>query len=98
MRRLRTLDAYVARQFLRIFGVCVLGVPLLFIVIEFTDDIDSLLRDSIAGGDVFMHYLFKFPYNMLLAFPIACLIAAVFTVSSMTRHFEITAVKAGRSW
>ncbi|MGI9038613.1 MAG: LptF/LptG family permease [Gemmatimonadota bacterium] len=95
MKRLRTLDAYVLRQFLRIFGVCVLGVPLLFIVIEFTDDIDSLLRDSVARGDVFLHYLFKFPYNMLLAFPIACLIAAVFTVSSMTRHFEITAAKAG---
>ena len=92
---MRILDRYVLRQFLRIFAVCVVGVPFLFIVIEFTDDIDRLLRETVNRGDVFMHYAYKFPYNALLAFPVACLIAGVFTISSMTRHFEITAAKAG---
>jgi len=92
---MRTLDRYVLRQFFRIFGVCVLGVPFLFIVIKFADDIDNLLADTATRGDVFMHYVYLFPYHMLLAFPIACLIGAVFTVSSMTRHLEITAAKAG---
>lgn len=92
---LRTLDRYVLRQFFRIFAVCVFGVPILFIVIAFTDDLNNLLHDEVTGGDVFMHYAYQFPYHMLLAFPIACLIAAVFTVSSMTRHFEVTAAKAG---
>lgn len=92
---MKILDRYVLRQFFKIFGVCVIGVPLLFIVIQFTDDIDNLLRESVTRGDVFMHYLYQFPYNMFLAFPVACLIAAVFTISSMTRHFEITAAKAG---
>ena len=94
---MRTLDRYVLRQFFRIFGVCVLGVPFLFIVIKFTDDIDNLLADAVTRGDVFMHYVYLFPYHVLLAFPIACLIGAVFTVSSMTRHLEITAAKAGAS-
>ncbi|MGD8495021.1 MAG: LptF/LptG family permease [Gemmatimonadales bacterium] len=92
---MRTLDRYVLRQFFRIFGVCVLGVPFLFIVIKFTDDIDNLLADAVTRGDVFLHYAYQFPYHMLLAFPIACLIGAVFTVSSMTRHLEVTAAKAG---
>ena len=92
---MRILDRYVLRQFFRIFGVCVFGVPFLFIVIRFTDDIDNLLRDAVTRGDVFMHYAYQFPYHMLLAFPIACLIGAVFTVASMTRHLEIMAAKAG---
>lgn len=92
---MKTLDRYVLRQFFRIFGVCVLGVPFLFIVIRFTDEIDSLLQETVTGGDVFMHYILQFPYHMLLAFPIACLIATVFTVSNMTRHFEMIAAKAG---
>ena len=92
---MRVLDRYVLSQFFKIFGVCVLGVPLLFIVIQFTDDIDNLLRETVTRGDVFMHYVYQFPYNMFLAFPVASLIAAVFTISSMTRHFEITAAKAG---
>lgn len=92
---MRTLDKYVFRQFLRIFLVCVFGVPLLFIVINLTDSIDTYLRDGVSRGDVFMHYLYQFPYNMLLAFPVASLLAAVFTVSSMTRHSEMAAGKAG---
>jgi len=91
----RTLDRYVARQFLRIFLVCVIGVPFIFIVINLTDSIDTFLRDGASPGAVLLHYLYQFPYNMLLAFPIASLLAAVFTVSSMSRHSELTAAKAG---
>jgi len=91
----RTLDKYVFRQFLKIFLITVLGVPLLFIVINLTDSIDTFLRDGVSRGDVLVHYLYQFPYNMLVAFPIASLLAAVFTVSSMTRHSEMTAGKAG---
>jgi len=92
---MRTLDRYVLKQFLKIFLVTVLGVPLLFIVINLTDSIDSFLRDGVGRSDVIAHYFYLFPYNMLLAFPIACLLAAVFTVSAMTRHSEMTAGKAG---
>lgn len=92
---MRTLDRYVVRQFLRIFLVCVLGVPFIFIVISLTDSIDTFLRDGATPGAVFLHYLYQFPYNMLLAFPIASLLAAVFTVGSMSRHSELTAAKAG---
>lgn len=92
---MRTLDRYVVKQFLRIFLIGVLGVPLLFIVINLTDSLDNFLRDGVGRADVALHYLYQFPYNMLLAFPVACLLAAVFTVSSMTRHSEMTAAKAG---
>jgi lipopolysaccharide export system permease protein len=91
---MRTLDRYVIRQFLRIFLIAVLGVPFLFIVINLTDSLDNFIRDGVGRTDVALHYIYQFPYNMLLAFPVASLLAAVFTVSSMTRHSEMTAAKA----
>ncbi|MFQ5889942.1 MAG: LptF/LptG family permease [Gemmatimonadota bacterium] len=90
---MRLLDRYLLRQYLRIFLVCVLGVPFLFIVIDLTDSIERYL-DGVGRGAVLLHYLLQFPYWMLVAFPVAALLAAVFTISSMTRHFEITAAKA----
>ncbi len=92
---MRILDRYVVRQFMRIFLVCVLGVPFLFQVIDLTDRLDSILREHVGQGQVVSYYFYQLPYQMLLAFPIACLLAAVFTISSMTRHFEVTAAKAG---
>jgi len=91
----RLLDRYIGFQFLRIFGVCVLGVPFLLIVIDLTDNIDRFIDQGATRAEVVLHYVYQFPYQSLLAFPIAALLASVFTVSSMTKRFETTAIKAG---
>jgi lipopolysaccharide export system permease protein len=91
----KILDRYVIGQFLKIFLICVLGVPFLFQVIDLTDRLDNFLSDGVGQAQVFAFYFYQLPYQMLLAFPIACLLAAVFTFSRMTRHFEVTAAKAG---
>lgn len=92
---MRLLDRYVLSSFFRIFAVCVLGVPFLFIAIDLADQVDNYLAEGASGLEIFLHYVFQLPYQSLLAFPIAALLAAVFTVANMTRHFETTAAKAG---
>jgi lipopolysaccharide export system permease protein len=92
---MRILDRYVLDSFFRIFGICVLGVPFIFIVIDLADRVDTYLAEGATGTEILLHYVYQFPYQSLLAFPIAALLAAVFSVSSMTRHFETTAAKAG---
>ncbi len=92
---MRILTRYMIRRFLKIWGLCVLGVPFIFIVIDLTDSLDSYLAQGASRMDVLWHYVYAAPHQALLAFPIACLLAAVFSVSSMTRSFEITAAKAG---
>jgi lipopolysaccharide export system permease protein len=92
---LKILDRYVVGQFLRIFGICVLGVPLLFIVIDLVDNLDTFLAQGATRTEVALHYVYQYPYQSLVGFPIAALLASVFTISSMTRRFETTAIKAG---
>lgn len=91
---MRLLDRYVGGQFLRIFGVCVLGVPFLLMVIDLTDNLDRFIDQGVGRAQVALHYVYQFPYQSLLAFPIAALLASVFTVSGLTRRFETTAMKA----
>ena len=92
---MRLLDRYVALQFVKIFLVCVLGVPLIFMLINLADNIDVFVDQDVTRLQVALHYIFQFPYQSLLAFPIAALLGSVFTVAAMTRHSEITALKAG---
>ncbi len=91
----RILDRYVLREFFRIFLLCVLGVPFVFIVIDLVDSLQGFLAEGASQLDVLLHYVYQFPYQSLVAFPIAALLASVFTVSRMTRNFEVTAAKAG---
>lgn len=91
----KLLDRYVSRQFLGTFLVLVLGLPLLFVVIDVTDNLDKYLARGLGFGRVGLSYVYQLPLFIQYAIPIAALVATVFTIGNMTRHQEIAAAKAG---
>lgn len=92
---MKTLDRYVAREFIRLFLLFAIAAPLLFVIGDWTDRIDEYSRDGITLGNVALAYLYQMPKFMSWSLPVAALIATVFTVNTMTRHSEMTAAKAG---
>jgi len=92
---IRLLSRYVTRTFATTFLLLVLGLPLLFIVADVTDNIDSYMEKGITGGKLALSYAYQLPLFVLYSFPIAALISTVFTIGGMTRHQELTAAKAG---
>lgn len=89
------LDRYLMRQWVITLLGLVLGLPLLFIVADVTDNLDRYLSRGISGGDVALSYLYFFPQAIYWALPVGALVATIFTIGNMTRHQEITAAKAG---
>ena len=85
----------IARTFLRIFVLFVLGAPLLFIVGDIVEQVDRYFDRGLTVGEVATAYVYMLPEFISWSFPIAALIAAVFTVHSMTQHREVLAAKAG---
>lgn len=90
----RVLDRYVATEFLKIFVVASLGLPVLTILFKLTDNIDRYLSRQIPGRDIALAYVFNLPEQLFLVSPAAVLFATVFTVGALARHSEITATKA----
>jgi lipopolysaccharide export system permease protein len=89
------LSRYVVRTFATTFLLLVLGLPLLFIVADVTDNIDTYMERGVTGGKLLLNYAYQLPLFIQYSFPIAALIATVFTIGGMTRHQELTAAKAG---
>ncbi len=92
---IKLLDRYVARQFLSTFVVLVLGLPLLFVITDITDNLDSYLAQGLTLSRVALSYVYQLPLFVLYAFPIAALVGTVFSIGNLTRHQEIAAAKAG---
>ena len=92
---MKLLDRYITRQFLVTFFMLVLGLPLLFIIGDITDNIDTYMDRGVAMSKLGLAYVYQFPQFMVYAFHIAALVATVFTIGGLTRHQEITAAKAG---
>lgn len=91
---IRILDRYVAAQFARTFVLLVLGLPLLFVITDLTDNLDKYVERGLAGQVVALSYVYQLPQFIVWAFPIAALVATVFTIGGMTGHLEVSAAKA----
>jgi lipopolysaccharide export system permease protein len=92
---IRTLDRLVLWTFFKLWLVGLLAVPPLFIIGDFTENLDRYLDRGLTRTEIGQSYLYKLPEYFQFAFPIAALVATVFTIHGMTRHREIVAAKAG---
>jgi len=92
---MRILDRMVLATFLKLFLAFVLGAPLLFILGDATEKMDTYLDQQIPGTNILLSYLYGYPQFIFWALAIAALLATVFTIYPMTVHREVTAAKAG---
>lgn len=91
---LHPLDRYVLSEFWKIFVPMALGFPLLVIVIDLVDHLDTYLNRNLTNGQIALSYLYWIPDSMFMVLPAAVLFATVFSIGALTRHSEITAAKA----
>ena len=91
---MKTLDKYVLRAWGQVFGIVMLGFPILAIVINITDKFDQYLSRGLTKGQIGLAYVFYMPEMMFLVLPAAVLFATVFTIGNLGRHSELTAAKA----
>ncbi|MCC7055366.1 MAG: LptF/LptG family permease [Gemmatimonadaceae bacterium] len=91
---MRALDRYVLKEWLRIFLITTFGFPVMIVIVDLTEKLDTYLQRQIPARDIAVSYLYGVPETMFQVLPAAVLFATVFTVSSFTRYSEITAAKA----
>lgn len=92
---MKLLERYIFRQYATTFLLLVMGLPLLFTIIDITDSLDRYLARGISMAQVALSYVYYQPQAIFWSMPVAALIATVFTIGNMTRHQELTAAKAG---
>jgi lipopolysaccharide export system permease protein len=94
---IRKLDRYVATEFTKLFLLFAVAAPVLFILTDWTENLEDYTRPerNLTTLKVALAYVYQLPLFMSWSFPIAALIASVFTVSNLTRHSEMAAAKAG---
>lgn len=91
---MRTLDRYVLREWSKVFGLTALGFPVVVILIDLTDRLDTYLSRGLTKTAVALAYFFSLPETVFLVLPAAVLFATVFTVGALGRHSELVAAKA----
>ena len=88
------LDRYVFGEWMKIFLSTAIGLPILLVIIDLTDNLQKYLNRKLPRADIALSYVYWMPQSMFQALPAAVLFATVFSIGAFTRHSEVTAAKA----
>lgn len=92
--RLPVLHAYILKQFLVTFALCIFAATSLFLVFDFFERLNNFLKEGVAFYNGLLYLLYKIPIIIQLMTPVAVLVATLISVGRLSQHSEITAMRA----
>jgi lipopolysaccharide export system permease protein len=88
------IHRYILSSLLRNLALCITLFAALFLVIDFFDRIDNIVAAGASFGSAIEYFLFKVPLTLNLMIPLAFLVATLFTLGTLSKNSELTAMRA----
>jgi LPS export ABC transporter permease LptF/LPS export ABC transporter permease LptG len=88
------LDRYVVRQFSLVFLLVVVSGLSLYILADFSETVDDILKNKVSNGVVVSYYKYLALQIFYDIAPVVVLVTTLITFSLLSRSNEITACKA----
>jgi len=89
---MRLVHRYLLKSFLRNFALTILGSLVLFTLLDLLDHVGSLVDNHATAGMVARYYTYKAAWIIDQVLPISMLMATLFTIGTMARYLELTAL------
>src|SRR3974377_966816 len=87
------LERYIAREFLKLTGLSLVAFVSLFIIVDFFEKIDRLVRAQLGLVELTRYLFLKFPFAIGQVLPAAVLLGIMLTCGLMARTHETTAIR-----
>jgi len=91
--RPRILEAYVAREFLKLSSLSMATFVSIFLIVDFFEKIDRLVRAHLGVVDLLYYFLLKVPFALSEVLPPAVLLGVMLTFGLMSRSHETLAIR-----
>jgi len=89
---MRRLDRYVTMYFLQAYFYCVAGFISIWFIFDVSDNISTFLDQRISRMLIAKYYLTQVPQILVILFPVALLLALLFSLGRMSRSNEIVSM------
>ena len=92
--KMKILDKYITREFLRTYLIIFLSFVAIFIVIDVIDNLPRLIRNGATAQQATIYYLMRLPYLLVLTSPVTVLLTGFFMMGALSKHNESIAIRA----
>ena len=94
MKMMKILDRYLFTEFLRNLFLITISFVLLFLIIDFFEKIRMFLSNHATVMQMGSFFLFRIPMMIAQILPASVLLSSLLTFGYLSKHSEITAIKA----
>ncbi len=94
MMEIKIIDRYVLKKFLSILLMAIIVFLVIFHVVDIIEKIDRFLKNKMTFIQILTFYYYQLPFYISIAIPMSMLLASVFTIGTLAKHNELTALKA----
>lgn len=91
---MRILDKYVLREYIITFLIIVFAFSVLFLVVDVSDRLPRLLRQSAQLDDMIAYFLLRIPYLIILSSPVMVLLSGLFLMNNLSKYNESIAIRS----
>jgi len=91
---MRILDKYLIKSFIAPLLYCVTMFVFLYVIIDLFGHLDEILRNKVSLNIIADYYLSLIPTIFVQTTPVAVLLSTVYSIGTLNRHNEITAMKS----
>ncbi|MBC8127647.1 MAG: LptF/LptG family permease [Gloeobacteraceae cyanobacterium ES-bin-144] len=92
-----TLDRYITRQFLAIFGICFIALFTIWLLMDLTDKIGEFKNSQGVLWTIGVFYLGRAPSIILMLLPYSLLLSLLYSLGKLSSNHEIIAmIQSGR--
>jgi lipopolysaccharide export system permease protein len=92
---IKKLDLYILRQMLLTVTFSIVGLCVIFVVVDLLEHLDSFLDKKTPLKFILLYYVNYLPQIIKLITPIAMLLSSLFTMGRLSTLSELTAMQTG---
>jgi len=91
---MKLLDKYLLRRFISLLLYSMIAFLAIFLVIDVVENVDKFIDAGLNRSQILTYYALNLPFFISTALPMSMLIASIFSIGTLARSNEITAMKA----
>ncbi len=92
---MKLINRYIFMEFIRLSFAVLAGIVVLYLSVTFLKEADSFIKNKAGLLQIARYYLYSIPGMASQALPFATLIGTLLSLGGLSRHQEITAMRAG---
>lgn len=94
MRPLSIIDRYLLKKFTGILVFALIAMVTIFVAVNYVENTDRFIDRKVPTDVLIQYYIHFIPHIITLTLPVDVLMACLFSLGSLSRFNEITAIKS----